>query len=412
MGHNAEVLAACFRGQGFEAEALPLPNRETLRIGRRHTSGKECLPLAITLGGLLQRLEKDRNTEERFAFFMPTSPGPCRFGVYNLLHKIALQGLGWRPRVRVVSPSDSDYFEGVPGGFTVLVFTGFMTMDLLQRVYNEVRPIQARAGAAERIFTNYRRQLVALLQSQERDLGLGAALLEVVSGRLFGTDELLRKAARETASLNSGRQVPTVLISGEIYNRLDPFANDFIIDKLVGLGIRAHVSPFTEWIEYTDCMSLKNREINGLGDQISNYVRKRIQDRLHATAGEILGWPPRMAVGQVLRAAAPYVRQELEGDAVLTVGSSLLEFAGGHIDGVILTGPLECMPTKIAEAQLFHIAAHKGLPSLTLALNGDPIDPEILESFVFEIRSRFRQRCGQSRELHRAPDRARPARRD
>jgi hypothetical protein len=45
----------------------------------------------------------------------------------------------------------------------------------------------------------------------------------------------------------------------------------------------------------------------------------------------------------------------------------------------------------VAEAQFFHIAQHEGLPSLTLALNGDPINTETLDNFAFEVHERFQQ---------------------
>ena len=63
-----------------------------------------------------------------------------------------------------------------------------------------------------------------------------------------------------------------------------------------------------------------------------------------------------------------------------------------HIDGVVSVGPLECMPNKIAEAQFFHAAEEEGLVSLTLSLNGDPIDPEVLDNFAFEVHQRFKRR--------------------
>jgi hypothetical protein len=50
------------------------------------------------------------------------------------------------------------------------------------------------------------------------------------------------------------------------------------------------------------------------------------------------------------------------------------------------------MPNKIAEAQFFHTAEREGLPSLTLALNGDPIDGSALDHFVYEVHARFGQR--------------------
>jgi hypothetical protein len=50
------------------------------------------------------------------------------------------------------------------------------------------------------------------------------------------------------------------------------------------------------------------------------------------------------------------------------------------------------MPNKIAEAQFYHVAEKEGLISLTLGLNGDPVDPEILDNFAYEVHNEFERR--------------------
>jgi hypothetical protein len=50
------------------------------------------------------------------------------------------------------------------------------------------------------------------------------------------------------------------------------------------------------------------------------------------------------------------------------------------------------MPNKLVEAQLVHAGQREGLVSLTLSLNGDPIDPEVLDEFAYEVKQRFRAR--------------------
>jgi hypothetical protein len=47
------------------------------------------------------------------------------------------------------------------------------------------------------------------------------------------------------------------------------------------------------------------------------------------------------------------------------------------------------MPNKIAEAQLFHAAEREGLLSLTLPVNGDPVDPDVIDRFAYEVCARF-----------------------
>jgi predicted nucleotide-binding protein (sugar kinase/HSP70/actin superfamily) len=100
-------------------------------------------------------------------------------------------------------------------------------------------------------------------------------------------------------------------------------------------------------------------------------------------------------VKEALDVVEPYLRTDLHGEAVLTVGGPLEEWRHGRIDAVISVGPLECMPNKISEAQLFHVAEREGLLAFTLPVNGDPVDAEVLDNFAFEVHARFQR--GRSR---------------
>jgi activator of 2-hydroxyglutaryl-CoA dehydratase/predicted nucleotide-binding protein (sugar kinase/HSP70/actin superfamily) len=391
MGPGGEALAACLRGTGVRAECLPMPDRETVLAGRRHTSGKECLPMCITLGSLLQRLERERDSAERFAFLMPTTCGPCRFGVYHLLHRIVLERLGWGDRVRLWSPSDRAYFEDLPAGLPALAFSGFMASDLLLEAYGDTLADETRPGAAREILARYQRELGETLERAGRRIGLGTALWQSAAGSLFGVTGLLRRAAADFAAVRGDRLLPVVLVAGEIYVRCDPFANDFVIEKLSRLGIRCRFAPINEWIEYCDHAS-RRAGTSGPGARLGGALRRRIQTRAYRLMADALGWPAHTPVAEMLRVAAPYLREALEGEAVLTVGGAVHAWREGQIDGVVSVGPLECMPNKIAEAQFVHVAEREGLQALTLPLNGDPVDPEILESFAFEVRARFRER--------------------
>ncbi|MBW2526286.1 MAG: CoA activase [Deltaproteobacteria bacterium] len=393
MGPGADACSAALRACGIPAETLPRPNREALALGRRYTSGKECVPMTITLGSLLQRLEEDRDSDELFSFFMPTANGPCRFGVYNLLHKITLERLGWKDRVRVWSPQDDNYFNGVPGGFSVLLFIGFMAYDLLQEAFYDVRPAETEPGAARRILDEGYAELSELIErAGETGLELVPALGEVANGRLYGVTELLERYARRFAAVKRRVDLPSVLVVGEIYVRCDVFANDFVIDRLEDQGIRVRFAPFNEWIEYVDVVNRTKGIPRSLGDWLTSHVVAHIQRHTYATVGRVLGWPRRTYVKDSIEAAAPYIRKELNGEAVITLGGPLHEWHEGIIDGVLSAGPLECMPSKIAEAQFFHAAEREGLLSITLSVNGDPVDPEVLDSFIFEVKERHRKR--------------------
>jgi predicted CoA-substrate-specific enzyme activase len=392
MSDISESLAACLRGRGISAESLPPPDRDAQRLGRRHTSGKECLPMALTLGSLLQRLER-ADADERFVYLLPRACGPCRFGLYGLLDQIVLQRLGWQDRIRLWSPSDAAYFDEFPPSLGILAFAGMITADLLNEAALSVATEETQPGAAAAIYQHARGGLVALLeQLAGENISTAAALWQVANGRLFGLRDLLATAAAQLAAVRDGVERPTVLLVGEIYVRCVPFANDHVAARLGQRGLRVRLAPVQEWLEYTDFQVALNHNWWQLGARLGTQTKTRIRQAASAVVDTALGWPARHRTAAVLAAARPYLSDALRGEAVLTLGEPLLAWRHRHIAGVVSAGPHECMPNKIAESQFFHLAEREGLPSLTLTLNGDPLDNELLDNFAFEVHSRCQQR--------------------
>jgi predicted CoA-substrate-specific enzyme activase len=390
MGPCSQAVAAALRGIGIPAECLAQPDETALNLGRRFTSGKECLPMCLTLGNLLKRIEPEKNNSERFVLMMPGAGGPCRFGAYNLLNRITLERLGWNGRLRIWEPRDSGYFDGTPPGWAILLFTGFMAEDLLLEALLDARPVETRRGAANRIYQHYQAELHAILEKRnETVFSMPASLWQVASGQLFGLSSLLAQAAADFASVRGDSALPTVMLVGEIYVRCDPFANDHIAEKLEARGLRVRLAPCSEWLEYCDGCNRRDGKSRWFSSRVSTFIQDRIRSLCYGLFARPLGWPVRTSVPDALTAAAPYLRTDLRGEAVLTVGGPLHDWQQGQIDAVVSVGPLECMPNKIAEAQFFHIAEREGLLSLTLSLNGDSIDPEVIDNFAFEVHARY-----------------------
>jgi predicted nucleotide-binding protein (sugar kinase/HSP70/actin superfamily) len=390
MGPEAEALVAGLRGLGMPAEVLPRPTRETLTLGRRQTSGKECLPLTITLGSLLERLERAGPGTERFAFFMPGSDGPCRFGAYRQLQQLVLDRLGWRDRVAIWSPPLGDYFRGLPPGFAAIVYAGFCAYGALEEALHDVRPVERTPGAAEAIHADAARRLSALVEEAVRgDLSAAAVLREVSTGRAWSIPRLVSEAARALAAIKTARPVPSVLLSGEIYVRCDPFANGEVARALERRGLRVRLEPLAEFIQYTDWVAWKRGWKQGLVARLDRWLRDRILDRCHAAAAGPLGLPAPPPIDEAVAAAGPYLDHHVEVETLLTIGVPVRAWRRREIDAVVSVGPLECMPNKLAEAQLHHVAEREGLLSLTLSLNGDPLDEAALDGFAFEVHRRF-----------------------
>ncbi|MDR4499129.1 MAG: acyl-CoA dehydratase activase-related protein [Candidatus Scalindua sp.] len=398
MGAITDILASLLQSEGIYAETLPKPTNDSLRLGRQYTSGKECIPMIITAGSLLERLNRESDSDKRFAFFIPTSHGPCRFGVYNILHKIILEKTNWGNRVRIVAPNDQDYFAGMSPDFRVRAIAGYAASDLLMAALHDVRPCERERGISQQIYDNYFNALIELLSSSTAS-SLLSALGELPNG-MFGISDLMSRAANDfRLAKDFSKRVPTVSMVGEIYVRLEPYANNFIIKKLEERGLRVIVSPFTEWLEYTTSCEIQrikeDRNLDGdhiLKARFSSEVEIGVINRVYNIFATRLDWGSRTSVADVIKASSPFINSELQGEAILTLGGPIHEDEHGVIDGVISVGPHECMPNKIAEAQFFHVGEEKDIISLTLSMNGDPVDPEILDRFAFEVKERFAEK--------------------
>ncbi len=405
MGVGSPAAAAVLRADGVRAEVLPLPDRETLYLGRKYTSGKECIPLTLTMGAMLQRIQNEPNPDERFAFYMPTADGPCRFGVYNLLHKIVFEQLGLKDRIQIIAPMDTDYFAGMPADLELRLWVAFVACDYLLAALHDTRPVELIPGEAQRIFDRYYAQLIQKFESTP-----GGSLIHALGelgGSLFGIRQILLDAAAEFAKVKDfTKLLPTVSLVGEIYCRLDPFANDFVVDKLESRGLKVHMAPFSEWLEYTNHLQ-KMRVAIGQpreGDaaatiHVTSAIMSSVMDDVYSIFSRALKWPVRMTVKDAIAASEPYLSEDLVGEAVLTVGGPLFEFAHGVIHGVCSVGPHECMPSKVAEAQFCHVTDE--LPVLHVPLTGDGLNREALDAFAFEVKRQFHSQHDSHKRAHR-----------
>ena len=356
--------------------------------------------MMLTTGSLLNRLERDRHTDEKFTFAMPTAAGPCRFGVYNVMHKVILEQTGWDARVNVFSPDDGDYFRETSSEFSIKLWCGFVAYDLLEAMVYDVRPVERRKGAANAFYQQYKGEILACMERHSKGTAMNATL-EVLGG-MWGLRDLLSRAARDMAAIkNRVRDVPSVAVVGEIYVRLDPFANDFIIEKLEERGIRARFAPFVEWLEYTQYLAERRvldqrmrHDDNPLSIGVTGVVQRASMEVLYQICAKPLEWGERTTIPTTLEAAVPYLSPDLTGEACLTLGGPIHEFHQKLVQGVVVVGPHECMPCRIAEAQYGKVAEDMNLPYLVLALNGDPLDTEALDRFAYDIHEAHRRGLG------------------
>jgi hypothetical protein len=111
-----------------------------------------------------------------------------------------------------------------------------------------------------------------------------------------------------------------------------------------------------------------------------------IEQKLYKIFARALNWPRDHKIEDVLRTAEPYLRKLRHlGESALTIGLPLLLWKKVEIAGTVVVGPFECMPTRIAETQQSFLSQQTGLPILVLYFNGELLERDLLESFIWEL---------------------------
>ncbi|MFA4830547.1 MAG: acyl-CoA dehydratase activase-related protein, partial [Thermodesulfovibrionales bacterium] len=239
MSDHAFALAAAFERCGVGAEVLPESNKETIDIGKMHVSGKECYPCAVTTGDMLKRVLSSDFRPEESAFFMPSGSGPCRFGQYNVFHRLTLDDLGYSD-VPIFSPNqDAEFYKdlGIVGkDFALWSWKGIIAVELLTKCLHETRPYEKEKGSADFLYQEYLKKMYSSLKGSD---GKVENILEAVR-RDF--ENLPRYKERK----------PLIGIIGEIFVRSNKFSNEDLVRKIEALGGAAWLAPVEEWIYYVN----------------------------------------------------------------------------------------------------------------------------------------------------------------
>ncbi len=390
MGDCAYGVAACFRAYGQSAEVMPIADESTLLQGRAFTSGKECLPCAITTGDMLRAVRAEGADPNRVAFFMPGSSGPCRFGMYSCMHRLVLNEAG-AADVPVISPNqDGTFYKeftesingSAGGGFMRDMWAAVAGIDLLHKLILRLRPFAADAHRVQQV---YEQSLARWVQAVENHRSLSQLR------------QLCDSIADDFASVELDLKVkkPRIGIVGEIYVRSHPFANRNIIARLEELGAVCDLASLAEWIYYINyTRSCRTRRRGQFRSFFTNVIQDHFQHRIEKMlAGPLERRFGRLAEGStehVIKLARSYLHPSFEGEAILSIGK-IIEYYKDGIGGVVNVMPFSCMPSTVVSSQSMRISAECGdMPILNLSFDGqeDPTLITRLEAFVEQVASR------------------------
>jgi len=381
----SHLLAAAIRSFGIRARVLK--TYQGLDLGREFTSGKECYPCQVTMGDILFFVQKEKErlgcdfTPENYAYFMPESNGPCRFGMYNKYQRLVLDSLPGFNKLKIISLSARGNYS-VAGilekrkvrSFKKTVYLSIVVADILKRLLWRIRPYEKQSGSADNLFE----QSMHTMENTFETHGDGKNFRFILNK--------LKKIVHQGKDLIDPTipRKPRIGIVGEIFLRMHTHANQDLIRTLEKYGAEVVCASMAEWINFISYIE-KRSASKRLRLNLKQIPHARIKTELKKLLGcgidllykEFQQGHVYRQIFSLLDLAADHKISHLEHllveedvfsfdidtEACLSI-AGIMAYAGHGYSGVVNVYPFTCMPGMTTSAIVKPLMAEQGLPYL------------------------------------------------
>jgi len=403
--YHSECLANAARWLGLNVgETVPL-NREQLDRGLDHTSGRECLPLPICIGQLLQ-ISEQRPPDEITGFYMVRGGAPCVSDCYMGYFErfIAEQRL---PDLFLLNPRPENGWCGIDRAALVQSVSPAIKMaDILVEI-EQVLDAVGWPGSVDQLRAKWR-QFV----QEARSLTVFNAKLPEFADWLAA---LPRKRDPSTC--------PKVVITGDFFTRFSPFFMEGVHPLYAASGIilkPVDLGDLVQYAAYHDvagtasgwgmkpgypalakaCLRMFQPDGQQYLRQWMNYQAERWLEGRYRQLFRKTGLLVAEAnnVSSLFEKASRHVSPATFGEVIPSVGKGL-EAANEGYDGIFLIGPFNCLPYRISEAILKPLSMQTGMPLLTYESDGYAVSPSFLRQVEVHIEQVLERASQRSREF-------------
>jgi predicted CoA-substrate-specific enzyme activase len=410
--YHAGLFRLAIRWLGLHPGRLRPLGRTQLERGLQHTSGRECLPLPLCVGQLLQ-IHAQRAPGEIVGYYTVRGGAPCVSDAYMgfLERFVAEQNLA---DVFVFCPGAGNDFLGV--GEVALarhIAPAIVVADLLVEI-DHVLQVVGRPGS------------LAQFRRDWRTFAAGADSLEAFHRRLPQFVERLAALPRTRVP----GSCPRVVVTGDFFTRFDPFFMAGVRELYAARGIilkPVDLGDLMLYRSYDDVAGMAN----GWGLKPGSLAfalactrmfqrdgRKYLQSWIGYHAERIAEWYYRSVFARsgllvagpnnipaLFATAAEHVSPAIFGEIIPAVGKGLGAEGEGY-NGTILLGPFNCLPYRIAESILRPLSLQRGLPILTYETDGYAVASSVLR----QVEVHIQQVLEHAARRQTAPARADPGR--
>lgn len=338
----APLFASALRSIGYNAIALPESNSEILRYGRTNTSGKECLPLILCVGSLIDYIENRWDGKQRIAFFIVQGAGNCRLGQYPVFMRELIRKKRLKD-VATLTLMNEDGFAGLGPNFALRGMQAILLSDVLDDIRSGIMTHSVDPDYGLEIFIEEFRKICSRFESNPNKI---YKYIHKFSNRI-------KNDIPPRVDISKAKYIA---LCGEIYVRRDHFSHKWLNVQLAKKGFILKDAYISEWIFYVDYL-LKKKLLEpdtSIMKKMERYLRVYFMRRAEKRIKRILSRTgyyefERTNIKPLIEIGKHIIPEEYKGEPGLTLGVALHETVRKYC-GVINLGPFGCMPTRFTEA--------------------------------------------------------------
>ncbi|MHA2089920.1 MAG: acyl-CoA dehydratase activase [Candidatus Kariarchaeaceae archaeon] len=383
--YHDDVFPLPFKWIGIPT-APPLHlDKQQLDLGLQFTSGKECLPLPITIGQLMLAY-RDRKPGEIVGMYVISNGAPCVIDAYveyfeEFIEEHQLDD------VFVFAPNVNNNYYGLT---SLELFTSTPYSCTVADLFNEmegVLQVVGGPGALDELHAIWKDLMKATTTYSSFKEAINAAIPRIAAISII----------KDVASC------PKVIITGDFFVRFDPFFIQGIRERYAKAGIILKAVDLNELLQYSpyDDMDLSARNwgttpyskkaaVHAISKCFSfdakryffgrialktfSHYEKKVRNIFEPT--DLLISNP-TNIDKVVTLADSHIHRSIFGEGVLTVGKGLEAYRENYA-GVMILGPFSCLPFKISEAILKPYFISKNYPIITFETDGNVVPPTFL----------------------------------
>jgi predicted nucleotide-binding protein (sugar kinase/HSP70/actin superfamily) len=407
FSEHAHIYAAVLRSAGLDAQVLPTPDKETLRLGEELSSGRECHPFSIILGELVG-ISRSKELQKGDVFVSPSTTTPCLIRQYGDAYRILAEraqlpeclirqyGDAYRilaeraqlPEIEIWDGAGREIGNVIGMSGLLRLYEGLSAVDFLYVLATRIRAYERKNGTVDDIFKHTLARVSCAVADKRS-----------VEAELINGVRALLAAQRDG---NPGDK-PIIGITGDLYTRINPVGNRGLFRHLESMGCEVWPSPYfvasvdmTAWRgSRRDArrLHIKDAFWETLSWGITTGVLKRLFRKIDPQA---LTLATEQKPSRLVELAEPFVSEHTNWLILLGVGK-ITDFIDCGVKGVINAVALHCMVGVAIDATLPLLRNnYPDTPIITLTYGGTegPAQHIRLETFVHTVLERSKSDLG------------------